>query len=131
MSTNPIYHDAEIGTIAYSRTRKSVQLDFQQTSGDDIHLTFSGVRAFRVNDFGLQNVVSRVLVSTSRVFSADEVRDYLQWAHSQHDYKASLADAKATEIERALSQGALFLFVVEPSVGAEIVILCEGMEITV
>ena len=83
----------------------------------------------RVGDFGLQNVVSRILDSRSHAFSAEEVRDYVQWAGSQHDYRASIPEEKADEIAAALSKGELTLFVAEPSVGALVVILCQRIEI--
>jgi len=122
MNTTHSYHDAEIASIAYSRAHQSVLLNLKRVAGDEARLMFSGVKAFRVNDFGLQNVVSRLLISTTHTFSHREVQDYVQWARSQHDYKASLPDKKAAEISASLSRGELTLFVAEPSVGAEIVI---------
>ncbi|MXN80150.1 hypothetical protein GR157_36245 [Burkholderia sp. 4701] len=123
------YHDAEIGGIAYTRALRSVLLSLEQPGGKEAQLLFSGVRAFRVNDYGLENVVSRTLVSTSRKFSREEIRDYVQWAQSEHNFKAPLTEARTKEIEAALSRGKLLLFVVEPSVGAEIVILCAGVSV--
>lgn len=129
MNTIHSYHDAEIAGIAYSRAHRTGLLNLERVSGDEARLVFSGVNALRANDFGLQNVVSRILISTSHAFSPGEVQTYVQWAHSQHDYKASLSDEKTTEIVSAISRGELILFVAEPSVGAEIVILCERIEV--
>jgi hypothetical protein len=129
MNMTHTYHDAEIAGIAYARAHQSVLLNLERITGDEARLMFSAVKAIRVNDFGLQNVVSRILISTSHTFSHEEVRDYVQWARSQHDYKASLQDEKVAEIRAALSSGQLVLFVAEPSVGAEIVILCERIEV--
>jgi hypothetical protein len=121
------FHDAEIAGMAYSRTKASALLNLEQVDNGEARLWFSGVKAFRINDFGLQNVVSRIRVSTSHQFSTQEIRDYVLWAYSQHDYKASLADAKLAEIEATIFRGELVLFVAEPSVGAEAVSLCESI----
>lgn len=128
-TTHSNYHDAEIAGVAWSRQHRTVLPNLERVGGDEASLLFSGVKAIRATDFGLQNVVSRILISTSHAFSLEEVRDYVQWARSQHDYRASVPDEKVVEIAAALSQGELILFVAEPSVGAEIVILCERIEI--
>ncbi|WP_109483568.1 hypothetical protein [Paraburkholderia sp. C35] len=120
------YHDAEVVGLSYARADRVARIDFALVDGE-AGLLFSGVLALRVSDFGLQNVVSRVLLSTDHHFSIDATRDHVRWACSQHDYQASLTDQKIAAIEEALSQRELLLFVIEPSAGAEIVILCETM----
>lgn len=122
------YHDAELSGAAYSRVNASALLNFECVSGDSARLLFSGVKALRINDYGLQNVVSRLLVSPSYAFSTNEVHEYVSWAHSKHDYKAPFSDEEARDIEIAIEHGRLMLFVLEPSVGAEIVILCESVQ---
>ncbi|SDJ04196.1 hypothetical protein SAMN04487926_1317 [Paraburkholderia steynii] len=129
MNTTNVYHDAEIAGVAYSRASGSALLNLERVISTETRIGFSGVKALRVSDFGLQNVISRVLISGSHRFSTDEIRDHVQWAYSQHDYNASLADEKIAEIEAAVSQGELVLFVIEPSVGAEIVILCVSVQV--
>lgn len=119
------YHDAELSGTAYSRANASILLNFELVNGDSVQLLFSGVEAFRINDFGLQNVVSRILASPSYAFSINQINEYVSWAHSKHDYKASFSDQEIRDIGTAVERGELTLFVLEPSVGAEIVILCE------
>lgn len=114
--------------MTYSRADRSASI-YLDLAASVIKLMFSGIRAFRASDFGLQNVVSRALLSTSHRFSTNEIRDYVQWAHSQHDYKASLVDQNVAEIDAAISRDELVLFVIEPSVGAEIVVLCEKIQV--
>jgi hypothetical protein len=100
-------------------------LNFELVNGDSAQLLFSGVQALRINDYGLQNVVSRLLISPSYTFSIAEINEYISWAHSKHDYKASFSDEEVREMRTFVERGRLALFVLEPSVGAEIVILCE------
>lgn len=119
------YHDAELAGTAYSRADTSTRLDFERVGGDPARLAFFGIKAFRISDYGLQNVVSRFLVSPSYPFSTDEIKEYVSWAHSKHDYKAPFSDEEARDVEVAIKHDKLTLFVLEPSVGAEIVILCE------
>lgn len=119
------YHDAELSGAAYLRADASALLNFQRASGESARLVFTGVRALRIVDYGLQNVASRFLTSPTYVFSTDEIKAYVSWAHSKHDYNAAVSDDEVKEIEIAVAHGRLTLFVLEPSVGAEIVILCE------
>ncbi|WP_236061155.1 hypothetical protein [Paraburkholderia domus] len=124
------YHDAELVGCAYSRTDSSLLLSFECTDGTTPKLLFSGVTAVRANDFGRQNVVSRLLISPSHVFTPDEIRIYVNWANSQHDYRASMTNESAQTIAASVAEAKSILFVLEPSVGAEVVALCRGVQET-
>lgn len=128
MKTKHSYHDAELVGCAYSRTNSSLLLNFECTDGTTPKLLFSGVTAVRANDFGQQNVVSRLLISPSHVFTRDEIRTYVNWANSQHDYRAAMTNEKAQTIAATVAEKQFILFVLEPSVGAEVVALCQGVQ---
>ncbi|WP_184005219.1 hypothetical protein [Paraburkholderia sp. WSM4177] len=128
MKTRHSYHDAELVGCAYSRTDSSLLLSFECADGAVPKLLFSGVSAVRINDFCQQNVVSRLLISPSHAFAPDEIRAYVNWAHSQHDYRAAMTDEKAQTIDAAIAAKKSILFVLEPSVGAEVVAVCHGIQ---
>ncbi|MBB5468548.1 hypothetical protein HDG32_004678 [Paraburkholderia sp. CI2] len=72
--------------------------------------------------------MSRLLISPSHAFTPDEIRAYVNWAHSQHDYRAAMTDEKAQTIDAAIAAKKSILFVLEPSVGAEVVAVCHGIQ---
>lgn len=128
MKTKHSYHDAELVGCAYSRTHSSLQLSFECADGTTSKLVFSGVSAVRANDFCLQNVVSRLLISPSHVFPPEEIRTYVNWANSQHDYQAAMTNERALMLAAAVAEKQSILFVLEPSVGAEVVALCQAVQ---
>ncbi len=128
MKTRHSYHDAELIGCAYSRINSSLLLSFECVDGTTPKLQFSGVTAVRVNDFGQQNVVSRLLISPSHVFTPDEIRTYVDWASSQHDYRAAMTHERSKIIAAAVAEQQSILFVLEPSVGAEVVALCQTVQ---
>ncbi|WP_429468616.1 hypothetical protein [Paraburkholderia sp. WSM4175] len=72
--------------------------------------------------------MSRLLISPSHAFAPDEIRAYVNWANSQHDYRAAMTDEKAQTIDAAIAAKKSILFVLEPSVGAEVVAVCHGIQ---
>ena len=128
MKTRHNYHDAELVGCAYSRADAALLLSFTCVDGSTPKLMFSNVTAVRVNDFNQQNVVSRLLISPSHTFTPDEIRTYVSWANSQHDYRASMTNEKAQLIAATVAEKQSILFVLEPSVGAEVVALFQGLQ---
>ncbi|WNC93345.1 hypothetical protein RI103_21300 [Paraburkholderia sp. FT54] len=128
MKTKHNYHDAELVGCAYSRTDSALLLSFECTDGTTPKLLFSGVTSMRANDFSQQNVVSRLLISPTYEFTPVESRAYVNWANSRHDYQAAMTDEKARTIAADIATNRSVLFVLEPSVGAEVVALCTGMQ---
>ncbi|MFL9992692.1 hypothetical protein SAMN05444172_6067 [Burkholderia sp. GAS332] len=127
MQTRYSYHDAELVGCTYSRTDSVLLLSFECTDGTAPKLPFSEVAAIRANDFSQQNVVSRLLVSPAHAFTPEEIRTYVNWASSQHDYRAAMADDKASTLVSDIAAGKFILFALEPSIGAEIVTLCKDV----
>lgn len=81
-------------------------------------------------DFADQNVASRLLISPMYSFSIDDLSAWVRWMYSRDG-------AKAPELDRAIIErmyqdiiaGRKALFVLEPSCGAELAVLCESVEI--
>ncbi|ALX41445.1 MULTISPECIES: hypothetical protein [Burkholderia] len=124
------YHDAEFIGCEYSRSASALSLSFECADGKMSKLLLSGVRAVRINDFTRQNVVARLLVSPKYQFTLDEVATYVNWASSQHDYRAQASAEKIQAVHADIASGKCLLFVMEQSAGAEAVVLCDTLQET-
>ena len=120
-------HDAEIIAIAVDRLSGIARLSLRQEDGVLHSIDFYGVKAFRSEDITLQNVVSRVLRSSSGQFSEEVLERWLLWVTSLSDAKSWLSDDQKREWCAACEAGRLELVVLEPSAGAQIAILCDGL----
>ncbi len=120
-------HDAELVSLAVSRGERTVQLGFRLVNGEDRELLFRGVHSLRATDFVEQNVVSRVLLSSNHLFSAEDLTNRVQWANRLSDTRPFMSDEPLQRCVDRLQRGELTLFVLEPSWGAELVILSESI----
>ena len=118
-------HDAEVTSIDLSRETAACRLGLSYVDGKEGTVELLGVAAFRVEDFGLQNVVSRILRSGSQDFSLDDLNHWLGWVTSLSDSPSWLNPEKRREWVAALSDGDLELVVLEPSAGAQIAAVCK------
>jgi len=118
-------HDAEITSIKMSRLNSACRLGLSHADGKQSTVELVGISAFRVEDFGLQNIVSRVLRSASQDFSLDDLNHWLGWVTSLADAPSWLRPEKKREWVAAVTKGDLELVVLEPSAGAQIAAVCE------
>lgn len=128
----PSFHDAELTGIEHHPESRALELRFRRVGGEIEVLRFSGVISQRMIDFAEQNVVSRLLISPRYAFSLAEVRTWLQWMNSRDDSKgAAISEQNGEECVRDLVAGHRVLFVLEPSCGAEMAVLCESLSLKV
>jgi hypothetical protein len=80
-----------------------------------------------MNDFGLQNVVSRILVYQGEKLDVGDVVERLKWASSSTDSSSYLTDEAMDRILLQIRTKALALVLLEPSCGAELVALCANV----
>ncbi|KML19540.1 MULTISPECIES: hypothetical protein [Burkholderia] len=124
----PTFHDAELVTIDHRPTARELRLRFRRTDGGIGTFRFTGVISQRVIDFAAQNVVSRLLISPAYAFSAADVCKWLKWMNSREDFDAGSVDGAL--LDRYLADfdvNRKALFVLEPSCGAEVAVLCEAI----
>ncbi|RBB37927.1 hypothetical protein DPV79_19740 [Burkholderia reimsis] len=124
----PTFHDAELVTIDHRPTDQELRLRFRRTDGGIGTFRFTGVISQRVIDFAAQNVVSRLLISPAYAFSAADVCKWLKWMNSREDFDAASVDGAL--LDRYLADfdvNRKALFVLEPSCGAEVAVLCEAI----
>jgi hypothetical protein len=132
VSEIPGFHDAELTGIAHDPELRILELRFRRVGGEVEVLRFSGVIRQRLIDFAGQNVASRILISPRYAFSLAEVRTWLQWMNSRDDSKgAAISEQNGEGCVRDLVAGHRVLFVLEPSCGAEMAVLCESLSLKV
>ncbi|WP_085488469.1 hypothetical protein [Paraburkholderia susongensis] len=123
----PSFHDAELFQIEHRRDDRELELGFRRVNGEIEFLLFTQVISQRMVDFTEQNVASRLLLSPKHSFSVSEVRTLIGWVRSYTDSKpASVSDEQVEQLHHALLEGTATLFTLDPSCGAEMVVLCES-----
>ncbi|SAK47878.1 hypothetical protein AWB78_00819 [Caballeronia calidae] len=126
----PSFHDAELISVEHDPDAKILAVRFKRVSGPVETLVFSGVIAQRMIDFSDQNVASRLLISPLHHFSMDDLRTWMCWMHSREDAKAPDVDSTIVErLHQDVVDGRKALFILEPSCGAEMAVLCESIAI--
>ncbi|WP_322052701.1 hypothetical protein [Paraburkholderia bannensis] len=126
----PSFHDAELYGIEHDPKERVLELRFRRVGGELEALKFSGVIAQRMIDFAGQNVASRLLISHRYAFTLVEVRRWIQWINSRDDSKAALiSEEQGQDYKQDFAAGRRMLFVLEPSCGAELAVLCESVSL--
>ena len=127
----PNLHDAELVGVELTGDRKTVRLSLVDNEKASIAIVASGVKAFRLIDMGLQNVVYRLHrpESDTSSLSAD-LGGKLNWVTSCLDAPSYLSDAAMSDYLEKIKSGNLSLLLLEPSAGAELAVLCESVAIT-
>lgn len=126
----PSFHDAELCGIEYDPGTRSLELRFRRVGGEVEMLRFLGVIGQRMIDFAGQNVASRLLISPRYAFTLAEARTWVQWINSRDDSKGeAISEEKGEEYVRDFRAGRSVLFILEPSCGAEMAILCGSVSL--
>lgn len=122
----PSFHDAELVGIEHDPIDRELVLRFRRVGGELESFWFTNVIAQRIVDFAEQNVVSRLLMSPKYRFSPDEARTWVQWINSRDDSRAAPIDEELTQqYAQDFLTARQALFVLEPSCGAEMAVLCQ------
>lgn len=121
------YHDAELVGLSYARDRQHLLLNFQLVTGELAVVRCDGVTHFRLGEMGLQNVTSRLLISSEHEFQPDDIRDHINWACSRDGREHLMTDSRAEHFRATIQHGEVTLLVLEPSVGAEVVVVCKSV----
>lgn len=120
-----LYHDAELNGIDTSDS-SGITLWFAMVGGQRSMLKLTGREFFRVSDYFGQNVVSRLLIFANECADDVYIAERLRWATSSSDSGSFLSSEKMDEIIKKIRLGSLKLLVLEPSWGAEVVILFQA-----
>lgn len=120
-------HDAELVAVAVDRHKAVACLDFCLEDRSRHVVELRGLKSFRCEDLTLQNVVNRVLRSSSKEFSAEYLAYWTIWSTSLSDSVSWLSEQRRQEWIDAYASGALELVVLEPSAGAQLAAVCEKL----
>jgi hypothetical protein len=120
-------HDAEIVSISMDRNTSVCRIGLSRVAGQCRTVELIGVKAFRAEDFVLQNVVNRMLRSTAKQFSTEAIDYWMTWATSFSDTDSWLKPDSKHHWLAAFNEGRLELVVLEPSIGAQIAVVCERL----
>lgn len=123
----PTFHDAELVGIDHRPADRELLLRFARVDGTTGTFHFLGVVSLRVVDFAEQNVVSRLLISPTYNFSAAEVGQWSRWVDSRDDFQATVDQTQVDQRIADFGAGRRALFVLEPSCGAEVAVVCDSI----
>lgn len=128
MNTKRNYHDADFFGLQYTRDERSLTLNFQLVNGEFTIVCCEEVSVFRLGEMGVQNVTSRLLISSEREFQPNDIRERINWAASRDGWEYTMTDEQAGHFITEIRQQRLTVLVLEPSIGAELVVVCKSVE---
>ena len=122
------FHDAELRQVSHKAEFGLLELGFEKADGQFVVITLCRVTAFRVTDMAMQNVVSRLLVHGVNVNLAEiELADRIGWVSRTCDGEQLSEPATLNRLIERVNSGELLLFILEPSWGAELIVIAEKL----
>jgi hypothetical protein len=122
------FHDSSLVLIDASDLPKELVLQFKTETGVSIKVILSGCEIFRINDFTLQNIVSRFLVYNGKTIDKNDVICKLNWAANFSDAPNSLDEKTLSKLINSIKSDKLSMVYLEPSWGGELVAVCETIQ---
>jgi hypothetical protein len=122
------FHDAELRTVSHKADVELLELGFEKADGQFVMVSLRGIAAFRVTDMRTQNVVSRLLVHGANIqFAEDEILDRVSWVSRTCEGEQLSKPAAIYTLVQKVKSGEQLLFVLEPSWGAEMIVIAEEL----
>jgi hypothetical protein len=118
-------HDSEVQNVSLTRERKDLRIEFVDENNKILFLEAKNLRAFRLADMGMQNVVYEVIFANKNDANEPWIHKRLLWITSYSDSHSYLTDEATKIYQDKIRIGELILFAIIPSNGAEIGALCE------
>lgn len=118
-----IIHDGVVEGVFFDNKEDILTLFVRIDCEVRYELVFKGVLEYRVLDFGKQNIISRVINYQKDNFCHDEIFELLKWVSSSSDSSTYWSNDELRKIVEKIKSNDLALLYMEPSAGAEIVIL--------
>lgn len=123
------FHDAELVGVDHDRAHETVSLTFSMPDGHVSKISFQDVVVVRITNYGLQNVVLRLMTSTSSELTPADRRRMVEWAFSDADGSQLGNPTSLHDLMDRVSSGAALVFYLEPSWGAEATVVARSMTI--
>jgi hypothetical protein len=121
-------HDADVVSLSWLNGR-NLRLD-ASTKSERFTILLVNVSILRVIDFGMQNVIAQYWSSQGGLMDDKFIRERLDWASSTVDSKSYISESRALELMGLIRASQIAMVGVVPSVGAELVAVCEHVEIS-
>ena len=118
-----IMHDGVIEGVFFDNKQDILTLFVRIDCEVRYEVVFKGVLEYRVLDFGKQNIISKVINYQKDNFCQDEIFELLKWVSSNSDSSTYWSNDELRKIVEKIKLNDLALLYIEPSAGAEIVIL--------
>ena len=118
-------HDAELITVDVDTAGRTLSLRFRNADTTLVDFRFKEIRHLRIDGVFLQNVVSRAFLTPSARITAADVRTSLEWLYTFDKG----VDAALVAAGGGIDNGTLKLFYVDPSIGAEVAVLCADVAV--
>lgn len=119
------FHDSEISSIEIMKLENEMRISLLMPSGIHACLSIKKIRFARITDFVMQNVVSEIRISKFENFSEEELKGLVNWSNSFSDVEIELTPDSMRKCLEDISNGRLQVLAIEPSRGAEAVIVAE------
>jgi len=120
------FHDAELRHVSHKAAVDLLELGFEKADGQFVVVSLCGVVAFRATDMRMQNVVSRLLVHGANITLTEaDLIEHVGWVSRTCDGEQLLEPAAVSTLVQKVVSGERLLFILEPSWGAEMVVLAE------
>ena len=117
-----MFHDAELRQISHLENANRIELKFEKPDGHFAVVSLLGIVAFRVVDFRLQNVVSRLLVHGSNLqLTHAELYERVDWISRTVEGEKLSDVGEVNKLVEKVKSSELSLLILEPSWGAEMI----------
>jgi len=117
------FHDAELNALTHDPTTSTACLSFRSDDSTNAEIVFDGVCGLRAVDYGLQNVVSRLLSSSLSHLAHEDIVRHVTWINNTSEGKCLINANEIDKLVEQIERNELLLFILEPSWGAELSIL--------
>lgn len=122
------FHDAELRQVSHKAEFGLLELGFEKADGQFVVMSLCRVAAFRVTDMAMQNVVSRLLIHGVNIkLTENELADRIGWVSKTCDGEQLSEPSTLSMLIDKVNSGEMLLFILEPSWGAELIVIAEKL----
>ena len=122
-------HDVTLTGIEIDTPKHSAAFRFRTERSELVGIRFEDIKCIRVVDVLIQNVVSRVIVTPSASLPEDEIERLVRWACSDEDRHLLATTSFIENVCAAIHRGDLRFLWLDPSVGAQAVVVSRLLSI--
>ena len=122
------YHDADLIGLKYSDLEKGLELSFKLMNGIESIILFPGCQFYRIDGMWKQNVVYRIRSTLTESINHNEILKILYSMVRNDNQMPSLPTSQIDFWMDSIFSSDLILSIVEPSTGAEFMVVSRTMK---